>query len=62
MMYPPPGYVSQRIERLDEQVMEAVSVCEGIYNDPKGNDGYDAYYTRPYLDCAASIRSLKSKQ
>ena len=32
-------------------------VCEDIYNDPKGNDGYDAYYTRPYLECADAIRA-----
>jgi hypothetical protein len=32
-------------------------VCEDIYNDPKGNDGYDCYYTRPYLECADAIRA-----
>ena len=31
--------------------------CESIYYDPKGNDGYDAYYTRPYLGCAEAIRA-----
>ena len=32
-------------------------VCEDIYNDPKENDGYDCYYTRPYLECAEAIRA-----
>jgi|LakMenEpi03Aug12_release.lakeMendotaPanAssembly.Ray.scaffolds.fasta_scaffold526507_3 hypothetical protein len=32
-------------------------VCEDIYNDPKENNGYDCYYTRPYLECAEAIRS-----
>ena len=32
-------------------------VCEDIYNDPAENNGYDAYYTRPYLECAAAIRA-----
>jgi hypothetical protein len=32
-------------------------VCEDIYNDPKGNNGDDYYYTRPYLECAAAIRA-----
>jgi hypothetical protein len=32
-------------------------VCEDIYNDPKDNNGYDCYYTRPYLECAAAIRA-----
>lgn len=31
-------------------------VCEDIYDDPAGNNGYDAYYTRPYLECAEAIR------
>jgi hypothetical protein len=31
--------------------------CEAIYNDPNGNNGEDAYYTRPYLECAAAIRA-----
>lgn len=31
-------------------------VCEDIYNDPNGNNGYDCYYTRPYLECANAIR------
>jgi hypothetical protein len=31
-------------------------VCEDIYNDPKDNNGYDCYYTRPYLECAEAIR------
>jgi len=32
-------------------------VCEDIFNDPQGNNGDDYYYTRPYLECAASIRA-----
>ena len=37
---------------------EACAVtCEDIYNDPKGNDGNDCYYTRPYLECAEAIRA-----
>jgi hypothetical protein len=32
-------------------------VCEDIYNDPKDNNGYDCYYTRPYLECADAIRA-----
>ena len=32
-------------------------VCEDIYNDPADNNGYDAYYTRPYLECAEAIRA-----
>jgi hypothetical protein len=36
-------------------------VCEDIYNDPKDNNGYDAYYTRPYLECAAAIRARGQK-
>jgi len=32
-------------------------VCEDIYNDPKDNNGYDCYYTRPYLECAEAIRA-----
>jgi len=32
-------------------------VCEDIFNDPKGNNGDDYYYTRPYLECAAAIRA-----
>jgi len=31
-------------------------VCEAIYNDPNGNNGDDAYYSRPYLHCAEAIR------
>ncbi len=31
-------------------------VCEDIFNDPKGNNGDDYYYTRPYLECADAIR------
>lgn len=40
-----------------EAVEACAKVCEAIYNDPKGNDGYDCYYTRPYLECADAIRS-----
>ncbi len=32
-------------------------VCEDIFNDPKGNNGDDYYYTRPYLECADAIRA-----
>ena len=32
-------------------------VCEAIYSDPNGNNGEDAYYTRPYLECAEAIRA-----
>lgn len=32
-------------------------VCEAIYNDPEENNGYDAYYTRPYIECADAIRA-----
>ena len=42
--------------RADEREACA-KVCEDIYNDPKGNDGYDCYYTRPYLECADAIRA-----
>lgn len=35
---------------------ECAKVCEAIYNDPNGNNGEDAYYTRPYLECAEAIR------
>jgi hypothetical protein len=40
---------------------EAAKACEAIYSapEPGGCGGYDAYYTRPYLDCAAAIRALK---
>jgi hypothetical protein len=36
---------------------ECAKVCEAIYSDPEGNNGYDAYYTRPYLECAEAIRA-----
>ncbi len=36
---------------------ECAKVCEAIYNDPEENNGYDAYYTRPYLECAEVIRA-----
>ena len=32
-------------------------VCDDIYNDSEGNNGYDCYYTRPYLECADAIRA-----
>jgi len=32
-------------------------LCEDIYNDPEENNGYDSYYTRPYLECADVIRA-----
>ena len=35
---------------------ECAKVCEAIYNDQNGNNGEDAYYTRPYLECAEAIR------
>jgi len=46
------------MNRAIEAEREACAkVCEDIYNDPKENDGYDCYYTRPYLECAAAIRA-----
>ena len=41
--------------RQDEREACA-KVCEAIYNDPNGNNGDDAYYSRPYLHCAEAIR------
>lgn len=40
-----------------EEREACAKVCEDIYNDPTGNDGYNAYYTRPYLECADAIRA-----
>jgi len=40
---------------------ECAKACEAIYNDPEENNGYDAYYTRPYLECAEAIRSRGMK-
>ena len=42
--------------RADEREACA-KVCEDIYNDPEENNGYDSYYTRPYLECADVIRA-----
>jgi len=57
--------VTFREIRDDEELRAAVAaereacakVCEDIFNDPKGNNGDDYYYTRPYLECAAAIRA-----
>jgi hypothetical protein len=54
-----------RIAELEATIAQTVAVereacavtCENIYNDPEGNDGYDCYYTRPYIECAADIRA-----
>jgi hypothetical protein len=45
--------------RADERE-ECAKVCEDIYNDPDENNGYDSYYTRPYLECADVIRARKT--
>ncbi len=37
-------------------------LCEDIFNDPKGNNGDDYYYTRPYLECADAIRARGEKE
>jgi len=52
----------EALERFAELVRSdereaCAKVCEDIYNDPKGHDGYDCYYTRPYLECADAIRA-----
>lgn len=44
-------------EARAEERGACAQTCEGIYNDPAGNAGYDAYYTRPYLECADAIRA-----
>jgi hypothetical protein len=47
-----------QLETIAAKEREACAkVCEDIYNDPKENDGYDCYYTRPYLECAKAIRA-----
>jgi hypothetical protein len=45
--------------RADEREACA-KVCEDIYNDLEENNGYDSYYTRPYLECADVIRARKT--
>jgi hypothetical protein len=47
--------------RADEREACA-KVCEDIYNDPEENNGYDSYYTRPYLECADVIRARGSHE
>jgi len=49
------GLQELRLLLADEREACA-KACEDIYNDPDGNNGYDCYYTRPYLECAAAIR------
>ena len=44
--------------QIEEKEREACAkLCEDIYYDPKENNGYDCYYTRPYLECAEAIRA-----
>jgi hypothetical protein len=53
-------YRAGRLAGLEEAAKE----CERIFSapEPDGCDGWESYATRPYLDCAAAIRSLKEKQ
>lgn len=52
------GSLTRFAEIIAAREREACAkVCEDIYNDPEGNNGYDCYYARPYLDCANDIRA-----
>jgi hypothetical protein len=58
--------ILENFERFAELVAaaereECAKECEAIYNDPEENNGYDAYYTRPYLECAEAIRARAKK-
>jgi len=57
-------YTADQMHEYAKKAVEAereacAKVCEDIYNDPADNNGYDAYYTRPYLECAAAIRARR---
>ena len=49
-------YIEIMREAVRAENEACAKVCEAIYNDPDGNNGDDAYYSRPYLHCAEAIR------